>query len=282
MVIFVILIGLAASDCAFYQAGGVPKGYEKPVPPTAQHFSQPACPMFPSGSELCCNPLQNINMFIKYNVLDDTFGNAVGGCDICAANMKKMWCYFTCSPMQSSFVSAGKQEMTRDPATRQMIEVLRLNFTVTNNLACQLYQSCKKCPYVTQVSAMQSPKGFLEFQGFHGMTIGRTWTTFYFSDNPADSPLDLNFTSCDKDITELYGYKIKPCTCNNCEFVCKPLYISGSSTLHGLDWTLIGIAYLVLVIFSGILFIGRFFWDKRKRRDQEDLLPEREMSYEEA
>ena len=38
----------------------------------------------------------------SFKMVDFSFGSAngigLGGCDICAANLKRFWCAFTCSP----------------------------------------------------------------------------------------------------------------------------------------------------------------------------------------
>ena len=176
---FLLLLSTAFGMCVFTEncTGGPqdcnPPYRTDPYPPFMENFIAPiACPMF-LGQEVCCNNDQNIAMSYKFFLLDTTFGNAVGGCDICSANMKLMWCYFTCSPDQSNFVSAGPNVLIPSPVdpTTDLLIMLN-NFTVTNSLACQLYQSCQKCPYVTEVSAMQSPQGFLQFQGYEGIPIG--------------------------------------------------------------------------------------------------------------
>mmetsp|Transcript_2649 Transcript_2649/g.314 ORF Transcript_2649/g.314 Transcript_2649/m.314 type:complete len:98 (-) Transcript_2649:377-670(-) len=96
-------------------------------------------------------------MHEKFSALDRTFGTNGGGCDICSANMKYLWCIFTCDPNQEKWVTPGETITIPDPIhPLDQITVLKLNYTVSDNLACSLYQSCKKCSYVTEVSAMQS------------------------------------------------------------------------------------------------------------------------------
>ena len=36
----------------------------------------------------------------NFKLIDNTFGSANSGCDFCAANIKRMWCEYTCSPNQ--------------------------------------------------------------------------------------------------------------------------------------------------------------------------------------
>jgi hypothetical protein len=55
------------------------------------------------GKESCCTPDQNILIKDNFDSLDSLFGTKFGGCDICAINLKRFWCYFTCSPNQHEF-----------------------------------------------------------------------------------------------------------------------------------------------------------------------------------
>lgn len=79
-----------------------------------------ACPEY-AGKPVCCNSLQDDILsksidYIIYNLyyyfillsleenfkqIDNLFGKEFGGCDICSINLKRLWCYNTCSPQQS-------------------------------------------------------------------------------------------------------------------------------------------------------------------------------------
>ncbi|CAG9321066.1 unnamed protein product [Blepharisma stoltei] len=246
----------------------VPQAVSPPIPSFHENFTAPyACPTF-LDQEVCCNDDQNSAMNYKFFLIGETFGHSVGGCDICAANIKLMWCHFTCNPLQSQFVSAGEQKYVPNPVSpEQKVLALLVNFTVTNSLACEIYQSCQKCPYVTQVSAMQSPQGFLEFQGYEGIPIGLAWVTFFLSDEPTS--LDLQFLPCNTNVTTAYGYPVQPCTCNTCLSQCAAsYYVAAPTTLEGLAWPVIGVAYLVIFVFSLIVLFSKRVWkchqDKKK------------------
>jgi len=51
----------------------------------------------------CCNNGQNILLKNNFDALDSIFGSNYGGCDICAINLKRFWCHFTCSTDQDKF-----------------------------------------------------------------------------------------------------------------------------------------------------------------------------------
>jgi hypothetical protein len=51
----------------------------------------------------CCTRDQNILLKENFDSIDSIFGSKFGGCDICAINLKRFWCYFTCAPYQDQF-----------------------------------------------------------------------------------------------------------------------------------------------------------------------------------
>src|SRR5690349_19402715 len=79
--------------------------------PSAANFTQPfkladdpkvVCKEF-IGKDSCCTPDQNVLLLSNFIALDAIFNTNVGGCDICTINLKRLWCYFTCSPDQHKF-----------------------------------------------------------------------------------------------------------------------------------------------------------------------------------
>lgn len=216
---FVTLIALCRGLCSFTQICNedgcqVPTPIKPPIPASMQTFTPPfMCPEF-ADQEVCCNESQNSQLVTKFLLVDMTFGGGTGGCDACGANLKRLWCYFTCSPNQADFISAGVQTEVLDPMenTPVYVMVLPLNFTVTEHYACELYNSCKKCPYAQSVSAMQSSHGFLQFQGANSVEMGQVFITFYFVNSGV--ALSLDTASCANQAPELFGFPTKPCSCN--------------------------------------------------------------------
>ena len=196
------------SDC------DTPFKLDEPGDPEIFKWSNPAaCPEF-EGQLSCCNDAQNSAMLFKYALIDGTFGNPAGGCDACSSNMKRLWCYFTCDPDQALYVEPTVQRVVQDPTNPSVsVNVLLLNFNITEDVACSLYESCKKCPYTTQVSAMQSAHGFAQFQGFNAISYGKTWITFKFY-NTTEYALDIEMEKCNANKTSIWGYESVPCSCN--------------------------------------------------------------------
>jgi len=56
-----------------------------------------------------------------------------------------------------------------------------VNLTVEANTACQLYASCSRVPFVTSVSAMSSPSGFLAFQGHNAIDNAIQYINVFFT-----------------------------------------------------------------------------------------------------
>ena len=209
----------AMTLCAFTQncpngVCEVPHMLNPPIEPFLTQLSQQVmCPEF-AGKPMCCNDDQNTELEIKYQLIDFTFGSGVGGCDACAVNLKRLWCFFTCSPDQAVFAQGGPQQLVLDPMsqTPSWVLVMPANFTVTERYTCDLYDSCKKSPYVQQVSAMQSSHGFLQFQGANSVDMGQVDISFHFVNSPP--ALDLTALPCSNQAPEAYGYPTKPCSCN--------------------------------------------------------------------
>lgn len=78
--------------------------------PQPANFTQPkiltgpdvVCPDF-LNKPACCSNDQNKLMMANFQDLDTIFGSKYGGCDVCAINLKRFWCTFTCHPEQHTF-----------------------------------------------------------------------------------------------------------------------------------------------------------------------------------
>lgn len=83
--------------------------------PSPANFTQPQillgnkviCPEY-YGKLACCNQDQNVLMKNNFDSLDSVFGSQYGGCDVCAVNLKRFWCHFTCHPEQHTFSKKSK------------------------------------------------------------------------------------------------------------------------------------------------------------------------------
>ncbi len=89
--------------------------------------------------------------------------------------MKRLWCYFACSPHQADFgiiISNFLILVEMGNLTTMIVDgfpkVLRIvNLTMNKVTNCDLFKSCKKTKYATQVTAMGNAIGFTTFQVFN-------------------------------------------------------------------------------------------------------------------
>jgi hypothetical protein len=161
------------------------------------------CPEF-AGMPTCCNNLQNNKMNELYKLIDMTLGHFAGGCDVCAANMKRLWCHIVCSPEQSSFVTAFKPETAESSNS----DALHISCNLQEKTAIDLYSSCKDSPHLQKIG-MRNYEEFLKIIGDRSVALSHAITSFEYS----DSGLGLDLASCGVESEILYGYNIEPCKC---------------------------------------------------------------------
>ena len=58
------------------------------------------CPYLDPNEPICCNDDQVEIMNSNYVQIDSVFGN---DCPVCAVNMKRMWCEYTCNPTKTRY-----------------------------------------------------------------------------------------------------------------------------------------------------------------------------------
>lgn len=129
---------------------------------------------------------------------------------MCSTNLKRFWCEFTCSPYQKYFVEFHNL-IEKYPNIDQ--PVANITMTIGNDVACVLFNSCKKNPFVATLASGQSAPGFLQFMGTNAVQTGLTDIHFAYSSNPEKSLL-LNMYPCDYKIDlanippDLKGYEM--------------------------------------------------------------------------
>lgn len=237
------------------------------------------CPEF--NDTVCCNNDQNTLLKNSFNLINFTFGSGANGCDLCGANLMRFWCHFTCSPNQANFVSAFDHILVPDPFTPGLnVTVLNVTFKIDPNTACEMYQSCKKTPYVTEVSAMNSAEGLLNFLGSNAVATGLEKIIMIYSNNASDTPLNITLNDCNQKfyMKDQYGYPIsKNCTCNNCDTACGAtadleLILHPMDVMEGFDTTLIIVFYCAVIAETLICLLGRrYFKGDRTRGKSKDL-----------
>jgi hypothetical protein len=70
---------------------------------------------------------------------------------------------------------------------------------IGSQMTCDLFNSCKKNPFVATLASGQSAAGFLKFMGQNAVQTGKTIVNFEFSNDPDESMVDEMFP-CDLEL----------------------------------------------------------------------------------
>ena len=105
--LLILFLPLIHSLCRMEQKCDVGRPDCRPIPsndtkPEILKGDGSICPDY-INKEACCNNGQLSLLKKNFDALDGVFGSKIGGCDICAINLKRFWCYFTCDPSQDKF-----------------------------------------------------------------------------------------------------------------------------------------------------------------------------------
>ena len=70
------------------------------------------------GDNVCCNQYNAKLTQENLKQVDGAFSSGSGGCDICAINLKRLWCEYACSPRQADFLKVSKEYYEYDDPER--------------------------------------------------------------------------------------------------------------------------------------------------------------------
>lgn len=225
------------------------------------------CPEYKDNA--CCNHFQNQYLFTNFILINAAFGTeGGGGCPACAANLRQLWCQYTCAPNQADFVDVlGLRNMT-DPAADPpaVTTVLDVLVRMDKKTACDIYASCRDCSRARQVQTLHTCDGFLDYQGKYEAVGRGNYMNFDYTPQ-GDEKEALTFDAYKCENYTLPGTDTSAsCPCGSCRAACATP--SGESVdlaeidakaqidpVNGAHWSMIGIAYAVITIASiGILF----------------------------
>jgi len=199
-------------------------------------------------------------MYDNFQALTGTFGHENAGCDVCAANLVRFWCYFTCAPNQGDFMVPLEQANVTDPVTNVTYLVLNINVTIDSDLACEVYQSCKSVPMVTEIPSAESSLGLFSFLGTSGEAQGHVYINVALTEED-DKGLTFNTTphQCTDTFngTDSFGYPIPDnCTCANCEQLCTAFTPGIYGELFaGSQMSTVAIVYIAILVLTVILSV---------------------------
>jgi hypothetical protein len=195
-------------------------------------------------------------------LLKDNFATIAGvfgkDCPICGVNMKKMWCEYTCSPLQYKFVEYTGHHFD-DVVNRECTTV---TIFLDPGMACQMFKSCQKTSYISQLQ-LSSSKAFLDFQGSNAKVKSASILSFDLSRSKKEDMLSTEVYDCNTEIKDgkLSGYdNVHSCTCAYCQKACKaPVVNAYIGFFDGMD------GMLVLYVYIGVVILSVLIWFVKRR-----------------
>jgi hypothetical protein len=146
--------------------------------------------------------------------------------------------------------------------------VQRVALTVESNTACSLFKSCQRTAYAAQVSAMQSPAGFLTFQGANSIEDATQLIEIKFTNNKTKGLYLDDLDPCDLPLNKSYkGFdNLTDCSCNNCDLLCSggDIY-TPTPVMQGFNYVLVG------SVWGGVLLISTLVTILRQCRQRKRL-----------
>lgn len=216
-----------------------------------------ACPEF-MGKPSCCNDYFNNPTVNDFEKLKTAFGNSGGGCDLCAANVMRFFCYYACSPNQTDFMHLNTykdvtviNDTTNEPVT---INVADINITYNSNDACSFFESCSKITFLTEISAGSSALGFITFQFDRGISTSFSQVHVNLV-NDGGLKFETPPHRCNETYPsgyDQYGFPVPGnCSCNFCSDSCAPVIeVPYGSIQDGLNTSHILLAYLFAILLT--------------------------------
>jgi len=216
-----------------------------------------ACPEF-QGRPSCCNDLFNNPTVLDFEKLKTAFGNSGGGCDLCAANVMRFYCYYACSPNQTDFMHLNGykdvtviNDTTNEPVT---INVADINITYNSDDACNFFESCSKITFLSEISAGSSALGFITFQFDRGIATSFSQVHVAMK-NEGGLKFETPPHRCNETFSggqDQYGYPVPGnCSCNFCADSCEPVTeVPYGSIVDGLNTSHILLAYLFAILLT--------------------------------
>ena len=273
LILLLLTVG-ALGDCAFLVDSDL-----KPYVPTQEevHGAIILASMCEEwvGKNGCCNANAYIQTQGSFKKIDTIFASSTsggsGGCDLCAINLKRFWCEYACNPEQTNFVTAGEWKWVPsfDHAGEQVF-VQQIYLAVESSTACRLFESCQRTSYAAQLSALQSPAGFLNFQGTNAIEDATQLIYINFTNDKTKGLYMEDIDNCSVRLPfppmTYRGFEvISNCTCNTCESECSGgNFYEPTPIMEGFNSVLVGGVWGgVLVLIAGITAF-RYCMEKRK------------------
>lgn len=214
-------------------------------------------------SKVCCTP-EDIDV-LRANLKQAE--PLISSCPACHKNFKQIFCQFTCSPDQASFLDVTKTQNSIDGKKI----VAEVEYSMNSGMASDVFDSCKGIKFsATNGYAMDLIGGgaknyteFLKFLGDEKPMLG-------------GSPFQINFKySNDTNDSKYLNKKVYPCNgpeyncaCSDCEEICPELSpIDQSVCTVGV---LPCFSFTVIVVYLGLLIavVSTYYYKLKSKRIQ--------------
>ncbi len=137
-----------------------------------------------------------------------------------------------------------------------------IDMKVDRTMNCELFNSCKKTKYASQVVAMSNAIGFTTFQGTEAYRKSPVFINMNFTKNEG---LNYPIDTCDTEPVnnQIRGFPVlEKCVCNSCDKSCHFDLETTMPIMKGFSLTTVGLVYLAVFIFTGIIYGYRIFYRK--------------------
>lgn len=118
LLLLAILVVIAFSDCAFVVDNDLKphKAEGDEVKPSPITWTVSCSEWMNDTDPLlgCCNSNSYSQTLVSFQKIDTIFASSTtsggsGGCDLCAINLKRFWCMYSCAPNQANFTRVKQQ-----------------------------------------------------------------------------------------------------------------------------------------------------------------------------
>jgi len=287
------LATIASGDCVILNNGTLPPQQATgdattPIDYSATWTQEPACPEF-YGKPSCCTDASNSAALENFQKIGTAFGNAGAGCDLCAANIRRFFCYFGCDPNQSDWMKFNDFESYEiwNSTSNQVQNITVVNVSMAYNAdeACSLFGSCSKISFLTEISAGGSALGYFTFLFDRGIEDSSIKVLVSMNNTGG-----MKFTTPPHHCNESYpdgfdelGYPVPgTCPCNYCEDACEPLQYAGYGGLtDGFNSYSVILGYVFAFVLTVGMVLYRGFRKQQHNRQQRSGLLHDETSRDE-
>lgn len=139
----------------------------------------------------------------------------------------------------------------------KVYELLILNMTIDTTSNCELFNSCKKTKYASQVTAMNNAIGFTSFQGTEAYQKSPVFIQMKYE---KDKGLKFDNDKCGMDLTgkKIHrGYTVEGnCACNACEEKC--VYdadVNRMEIMEGFNALTVALVYVFVILVSVVIYL---------------------------